>query len=1121
MILFFLAAVSTAAGKGLLYGRKHEAEGKSGENTIIHRCLHSELPQTRFLPLQRKSRWSLPASALAPDFDTTIHCLVLRYNFKFEDPDNPGSTGRGHFNLAPHPLPNDFNDATPQDSIDYLNRVGHFIDPPPHDSIYFDRQMRALHTYWNFVSEGKISLTWDIFPAGKDSAYELPHEMAYYGRDDIDDVVLGLESFFVDCIKLADTAHLIGLGPDIDFSQYQAIFLFHAGADRQNDIGFPPTPNDLFTGYIKIGDSVINANNGLMVDNGTVPIRDATMMPETANQDNRSTALNAVMAHEFGHQLGLVDLYSSLTFISQLGDFALMDDNGFGSGVDFGWPAGQSFGTVPVYPCAWSRAYLGFEPVVDFRQGQDIRVVAAEVLTEGIQLARVPISETEYYLIENRNVDIDGVPAGAQFDTLTNVILGPARLQVIGMDTVILQNGEYDFLCPGSGLLIYLVDEEVAALDWDGDGLNNFLDNDLQWNKDHRFIRLIEADGLVNFGGNYRSGYGTPEDMFRDDRATTFTPNTNPPAIDNAGGNTHVYITNISRAPDTTRPKQPLMDSVITFDLETDRLVANFPVRAGIPTLGMSPIADDLDGDGTDEIIVASDNLLSVFTTAGENFLQLIDPCASCEPYLDTMITSINRRSSFQPLKGYPVPLYFEAPQPITANPVTGDFAGDTTYVIVAYPRDAELLEGEVLILNASDVNDDGEADILNGFQTQGLPIALSFGDVLYAMSVDTSTDSAYIYRQDSKDTPPVFPDFELGDEIYHGYCRIGDRFVVLSGDDSQVEPNPRSFIHVMSDTVHTFELAGAFSSGPVTVDINRDGTPEVVAFTADGEGIYVSVDTVGAEPSFSVLARKKTGLPITVNPSAGDIDLDGRPDISSAGSNAVYAFSEILNLKTDFPIQVDDRHLGVDVISSVVVSDIQRGGLPELIYSNNAGNVYAHGEDLTYGFPLSSGDQRRPFSSGAAVVFADSTGGKLGYLGGDGWFYAWEIDEDTETDFWPMNGASPAGDFTFRQDKLGSEKMFAERLPDNRFFNYPNPVTEGQTTIRYFLGEEARKVRLQIYDLTGERVATMDGPTTGMLDNEVVWDCRGLTAGVYRCVIEVDFAGEKKTAFTDIAVIR
>ena len=73
----------------------------------------------------------------------------------------------------------------------------------------------------------------------------------------------------------------------------------------------------------------------------------------------------------------------------------------------------------------------------------------------------------------------------------------------------------------------------------------------------------------------------------------------------------------------------------------------------------------------------------------------------------------------------------------------------------------------------------------------------------------------------------------------------------------------------------------------------------------------------------------------------------------------------------------------------------------------------------------------------------------------------------------------------------------------------------------RYFLGREPERVTLNIYDLSGERIATLDGTTIGETDNEVTWDCSGVTPGVYRCVIEVDFNGDQIRAFTDIAVIR
>jgi len=1107
-LLPFLA-VGAADGDGLLYGSKQQVADNPGDNRVQHRCLTPEIPAATFIPLEREHPWSLPKQALAADFETTVRCLVLRFNFQYEDPDNPNTTGRGRMDFSPHPLPNEFNSATSEDSIEYLQRVGHFIDPPPHDSAYFNRHMRALRTYWETVSEDKITLDWDIFPLAGDSAYELPYAMNHYGRCDFDDVVEGLEQFFLDCIRLADTVHLLDTNhADIDFSAYDAILLFHAGSDRQNDVGFPPTCNDLFTGFIRFGDSVA-------VDGGAYFVRTALMVPETAVQDNRATALNAVLAHEFGHQLGLVDLYNTRNFFSQLGDFALMDNNGFGTGVDFGFPAGYAFGTTPLYPMAWSRAHLGLVPVVDFRRADSIQVVAAEVLSHGIKIARVPISETEYYLIENRNIDIDGLQAGSQFDTLTNVILGPARREP---DNSIVLTGEYDFLMPGSGLLIFHVDEAVASLDYDGDGEPNFFDNDLQLDPDRKFITLVEADGLVNFGGYYRAGFGRAEDMFRDDRQNSFTPNTNPPAIDNSGNNTHVHVTDIRRAYDDSKPKDPYVDSIMLFRLRTDKLAENFPIRAGVPVKGLSPVADDLNGDGVDEILVASGKLLSAFTSSGDDFLELVDPCAACPTYYDTMITSINRRTSYQPLKGYPVPLYVEADQPITAGPVTGDFgvaAGDK-YVAIGYPLDTFGLNFNVVLYGARDDDDDGQADGVDAITTVGRPMELSFGDRLYVL-----TDSGKVYRQDSLFFAPSNPTFELSDDVYYGVCRLGGRLVVLGGREAVTGVGAATTVHCLDDSVYSYLLPGSYIYGPVTVDVNRDGRPEIVAFSEDGDAVYLTVDTTNRAPSFSILKQKETGYRITVKPSIADVDLDGRPDVITAGPNAVYAFGGGLNLKTDFPIEIDDRFTDAEVITTVVVADIQRGGLPELILSTSAGNFYAYGQQLAAGFPLNSGEQARVYSDGAAVVFHDSTGGRLGYLGGDGWFYAWEVDADTVRNFWPMSGGTASGAFTFDQSLLPAEQTFAKSFPDERFYNYPNPVLDGRTTIRYFLGETPDRVTLNIYDLSGERIARFTGPTAGGTDNEVIWECDGVTGGVYRCVIEVDFGGQRRTAFTDIAIIR
>ena len=1075
-------AVTAVAGDKLLEIKKKEpVPVVAGQNRVVHQCLMPGAESRIHLPLERDKPWSLPKHALAADFNDTIHVLVLRFNFQYENPDDPNTTGRGFI-----------DDTTTQTAFE--DSAGHAIDPTPHDSLFFDAQMRALRQYWETVSQGKLTLTWDIYPPLRAGAYQLPGSMADYGKCSLDSVVSGLEQYFVDCIQLADTAE-----PEIVFSNYQSIFLFHAGSDRQNDIGFPGTCNDLFTGFISFKDSI-------GVDHDSSYARTGLIMPESASQDGRATALNAVMAHEFGHQLGLVDLYSTRNFMSMLGDFTLMDNNGFGTGIDFGFPVGKVFGAIPLYPEAWSRAYLGFVPVHDFRQGTDIRLAAAEVITNGYQIARVPITEKEYYLIENRVIDIDGQPAAAKADSATNEILGPTDLNKNF-------NREYDFLLPGSGVLIFHVDESVAGLDYNYDGDNNFDDNQLQWKFDiygnpvNQFITLVEADGFVNFGGYYRLGYGKPEDMFRDDRNHSFTPNTNPPSIDNTGNNTHIYITDIGRVIDSSVAKPVRLDTLISFNVETDRLADGYPVRAGHPEYGLSPIADDLDGDGTPEIIFASGRTIEAVTLEGNNFLRKYTGCTTCPLYYDTAIASVN------PGQPFPIPMFTDFGSTITSGPVTGrfvDFGG--VGKLIAVGKRTSAANGQVQVYELHDVNNDGQADpplVANGlrnFNTIGTPIALSYGDILYAV-----TDSGYIYRKDSlMVAQPAL--YSTGASEIHGICRDGANLITMGG-------NAQSTSLFFFDGVDTasIELDDHYTLGPILTDIDFDGHPEVIAATESGKIMLVTVDASVAVSPFSIHSEKSTGFEFGVNPVAGDVDLDGSPDIILSGRNAIYAFNYQLTLKTDFPIEINDKYPQDQPVAAPITANIEGTSLPEIIVPTLEGNLYAFGLTRSYGFPLSAGE----VEAGSPVLVNGASEGLLGYLGADGWFYLWRMDLDTVTNFWPMGGADPTGSFAFTMAGPPQPRPDAQLLPKEKFYSYPNPVVDGSTTIRYFLGANADNVKLDIYDLSGERIAELSGPSTGSTDNELVWNCGDVTPGVYRCVIKADFDGTTQTAFTDIAVIK
>ena len=1099
-----LVTISHAEDK-LLQGTKVRTVAP-GDGKVVHPCLGSPLGDagSKLRGLSRTHPWSLPSATLSAAGDT-LHCLVLRYNFQYESTDNPNTTGRGRMDLTT-PLADSVSAAR------YLDSVGHLIDPPPHNADYFNAHMRALNYYWSWVSEGKINLTWDIYPPGRDSLYTLPNPMSNYGScsSDRDSIVTGLENYYRDCIHTADSAHIVDPGhPEIDFSQYDAIFLFHAGADAQNDIGFPTTCADLFTGFIRfITDSVA-------VNGGSYYVKEGLMMPEATSQDNRAVALNAVMAHEFGHQLGLPDMYSTRNFLSQVGDFSLMDNNGFGTGVDFGFPVGKVFGAIPVYPDAWCRAYLGISPVVDFRQGSDIRIVAAEAVSSGIKIARIPISETEYYLIENRVDQVDKKDTAIRADSLTSVLLYPSN-------HLREQSGEYDYLLPGSGVLIYHIDEAVAALDYSGEGRNNFLDNQIQiWDPilERRFLSLVEADGFVNFGGFYYAGFGSAEDMFRDDRNHSFTPNTNPQTIDNSGNATHIFVTDIRRDtvtyPGDTAPVR--VDTAARFNVTTEWLVDSFPVRCGKPILGLSPIAADLNNDGTPEIIVASEGRVLAFEPDGKDFLRSIDDCA-CPLVYDTIGSDVSGWSDNNQGRLKSVPVYSIRPNFVSAGPVVGRFATDTTQTLVAlgYPINAD--SGQVITLQATDLDDNGHADSAGAaMTTEGWPIAISFGSVIYAL-----TDRGYIYIDDAPGSSYVGRRPFVNPE-YHGICRIGNRLILAAGDSTHT-----TYYHMPPSIlpIDSIRVNGRYNYGPIAVDVDRDGQPEIVGFSADGGAIYVTCDTSGANANFAVSRTKTTGYKMTTNPVAGDIDGDGYPEVIIGGTNALYAFDRELTLKTDYPITVDLRFPFSNIIASPICGNVEgvaggNGNRPNVIFPTEVGNVYAFGKGKAWGFPVNSGEQTAGVSASPSLLFADEGAGRLGYLGGDGWFYLWRTGYADGSAFWPMGGGDPSGSFALRPSMLGPVASFAENLPKEKFYNYPNPVTTGQTTIRYFLGASAKSVKLDIYDFSGSQIKSFQGGLSGGIDNEVVWSCGDVTPGVYRCVITAEFVGATETAYTDIAIIR
>ena len=428
---------------------------------------------------------------------------------EFQEDNNPQTTGNGQFVQDPegYPIP---------------------IGKPPHDHQFFTSQLEVLTYYYDAVSLGSFQVETDIFPQsspGNFIAYTLPNEMAYYNPPGASQslMISRFEEYFHDIFTTADQDTLI------DFSDYEHFMFIHAGADTQHDFN-GDTPADIPSFYIQVG-----TGKEVIVDNGIV-MDHACNVPELITQDidensngvytsfDNYGVINAVMVHEFGHSIGFVDLYNTMNNTPQVGYYDIMDSGGSGI-VGFEYPLYSDSvysieGVYPALPSAWSRI-IAFEDdfrargilkdISEFNLKHRIHILPAEkiydpaVMTDSTAyFVKIPLNDTEYLLVENRQPDPDGDGGNIPIWSEDNrVILAPSSMNMSDPDP----NYEYDYLLPGwidetgdtfgGGLLVWHIDEKIL---YEND---NYTNNTVNTRHSRRAVKIIEADNIDDIGNIY------------------------------------------------------------------------------------------------------------------------------------------------------------------------------------------------------------------------------------------------------------------------------------------------------------------------------------------------------------------------------------------------------------------------------------------------------------------------------------------------------------------------------------------------------------------------------------------------------------------------------------------
>ncbi len=184
----------------------------------------------------------------------------------------------------------------------------------PHNAVYFRSVCDSVTKYYRDNSDNKLILSFTV----ADTIYNLTKKMDYYADSP--------HLMVIETMMLADT--------EIDFSQYKSVMIMHAGC------GHEVAPVGEFEGDIH---SCRLSFSSIVFDGRS--FTGGFVIPETLG----GYQLVGVIAHEYGHEIGLPDLYDRDGSSDGVGNFCLMSGGSW-----------NGSGATPAPPSAWCKSYLGW-----------------------------------------------------------------------------------------------------------------------------------------------------------------------------------------------------------------------------------------------------------------------------------------------------------------------------------------------------------------------------------------------------------------------------------------------------------------------------------------------------------------------------------------------------------------------------------------------------------------------------------------------------------------------------------------------------------------------------------------------------------------------------------------
>ncbi len=1009
---------------------------------------------------------------------------------EFQEDDDPQTTGNGKFLL---------------EDDDYPITLG----APPHDHEYFTKIMESVRYYYLEVSQGFYDLDCDIYPRDG-SFYELPQEMKYYNPPGASSSLMleRFEEYFRDVLQTADA------DSTVNFSDYGHYMVIHAGADWQHDIQ-GDSPGDIPSFFITIGDG-----KEVAVDNGAKYIKHLCNVPEMITQDTSSYTeggiefydgygvTNSVTAHEFGHTLGFVDLYNTFNFRPAVGYWDIMDSGGStiltmspdddGDGI----PDGEKYfyieGGIPALPGAfhkelvWNNEFRAnglLKDISEFDLSQPIEVIAAGKQFSGdigpnqAYIVKIPLSDTEYILIENRQTDHD------EDGVTTMVGDNGANSQVIFYPTGYDNDDadEYDFALPGwndennnsygGGLIMWHVDEKIiyqqGTYESDGEFVSNFAANSVNTKYKSRGVKIIEADGLEDIGNVYSQyWYGTVYEPFYKykpllDTNGYFTgwdinlfnnriSSTTQPALQTNAGEPSMFEIYDIDSGHYSRPFH-IPPEIVSFRFKAQMFdnisYVPFVEIDSVVTMGRAGLSDFLPNSTISEF--------PVFSNHGVNFISHFYDGGSLDDWND-MLTQ--------------VPLSFKP----TQTPIAFDYDEDGyDEWVVAAGKDLHVLKTA-----------ESFGSITFTSEVTSPPFPLVAGNE-NSFAVCTG-NFIYKFKGGSQDFAPHTDALPIG----NASLAADDRYLYAFSEGVLYKIDYQSEFSIENEITMPFE---ATSYDPIAFYDTANVANNAVFMLSD-EGDLYRIRDGQVKRIFEIYPYTTAA---TTNLSIGAPMDDGRVYLFFGAGNTIFAIDTEGVMADGFPARLEDLN-------------IMPGGYPAIVELLDQSIVLMPGERQGY-FAVNANGDYQPFFS-------------LGWNGKPGLdFFHWEKDSARLNYIYNDFYEDPASQSEVCRIGIASiDEVYENPIDWNGYRNggygcfygaityspsadqrlsviaYPNPVRSGQLRLKVE-GAQA-KIDVKLYNIAGDMICDRSYEA----DESIRIDTRNMASGLYFGIVESD--GQKKT---------